>query len=143
MTASERGESMVVNDPGHGGSNTGAAGRVQGAFEKQVTLAVARALPERLEREGVRVVCDGKRILVAGQNDTATVKAVCRLLEEMGCPVPSGAEIRVWDSSAEVRYLVLPEPPAGTEGRSEQQLAGLVTRDAMIGVALCPAPAAA
>ena len=43
--------------------------------------------------------------------------------------------MRVWDSTAEVRYLVLPERPAGTDGLSEEQLAALVTRDAMIGVA--------
>ena len=57
------------------------------------------------------------------------------LLAEMGCHVPDDVEIRVWDSSAEVRYLVLPERPAGSEGLDEQALAGLVTRDAMIGVA--------
>jgi nitrile hydratase len=57
------------------------------------------------------------------------------LLAEMGCPVPDEVEIRVWDSSAEVRYLVLPVPPAGSEGRSEEELASMVTRDAMIGVA--------
>jgi nitrile hydratase len=58
-----------------------------------------------------------------------------RLLAEMGCDVPDGVEIRVWDSSAEVRYLVLPQRPAGTEACSEADLAALVTRDAMIGVA--------
>jgi nitrile hydratase subunit alpha len=57
------------------------------------------------------------------------------LLAEMGCPVPDDVEVRVWDSSAEVRYLVLPERPAGTEASSEDELARLVTRDAMIGVA--------
>jgi len=57
------------------------------------------------------------------------------LLAEMGCPLPDDAEIRVWDSSAEVRYLVLPERPPGTEDMTEVQLAGLVTRDSMIGVA--------
>ncbi len=57
------------------------------------------------------------------------------LLDEMGCNVPSLREIRVWDSSAEVRYLVLPMRPVGSEGLSEDELAGLVTRDAMIGVA--------
>ena len=57
------------------------------------------------------------------------------LLREMGCEVPASKEIRVWDSSAEVRYLVLPERPAGTEGLDEPQLAALVTRDGMIGVA--------
>ena len=57
------------------------------------------------------------------------------LLAEMGCQVPSEAEIRVWDSSAEVRYLVLPQRPAGTEGMTEADLAALVTRDSMIGIA--------
>jgi nitrile hydratase len=56
------------------------------------------------------------------------------LLAEMGCPLPDDMEIRVWDSSAEVRYFVLPERPAGTEKLSEQELAGRVTRDSMIGV---------
>jgi len=56
------------------------------------------------------------------------------LLAEMGTVVPDGVEIRVWDASAEVRYLVLPERPAGTESLAEDDLAALVTRDAMIGV---------
>jgi nitrile hydratase len=56
------------------------------------------------------------------------------LLAEMGTDVPDNVEIRVWDSSAEVRYLVLPERPAGSEGLDEAGLAALVTRDAMIGV---------
>jgi N-acetylmuramoyl-L-alanine amidase len=54
-------ESVVVIDPGHGGSNTGAPGRVAGAWEKQVTLAVARVLQNRLEREGVKVVMTRER----------------------------------------------------------------------------------
>ena len=57
------------------------------------------------------------------------------LLAEMGCPLPEGVEIRVWDSSAEVRYLVLPQRPPATEGMAEAELAALVTRDSMIGVA--------
>jgi len=57
------------------------------------------------------------------------------LLAEMGRPLPGDVEIRVWDSSAEVRYLVLPQRPAGTAGMTEAELAGLVTRDSMIGVA--------
>jgi nitrile hydratase len=57
------------------------------------------------------------------------------VLEELGLALPEDVEIRVWDSTAEVRYLVLPERPAGTEGMSEEALAALVTRDAMIGVA--------
>jgi nitrile hydratase len=56
-------------------------------------------------------------------------------LAEMGCSLPDDVEIRVWDSSAEVRYLVLPMRPEGTDGLSEDALAQLVTRDAMIGVA--------
>jgi nitrile hydratase subunit alpha len=57
------------------------------------------------------------------------------LLAEMGCELPAGTEIRVWDSSAEVRYLVLPQRPPGIDGMTEAELAGLVTRDSMIGVA--------
>lgn len=57
------------------------------------------------------------------------------LLAEMGCAVPADVEIRVWDSSAEIRYLVLPERPPGTERLTEDELAALVTRDSMIGVA--------
>jgi nitrile hydratase len=57
------------------------------------------------------------------------------LLKEMGCELPEATDIRVWDSSAEVRYLVVPERPDATEGLSEEELAQLVTRDSMIGVA--------
>ena len=56
------------------------------------------------------------------------------LLAEMGTPLVDDVEIRVWDSSADVRYLVLPERPAGTDDLSEEELAALVTRDSMIGV---------
>ena len=56
------------------------------------------------------------------------------LLEEMGTVVPEDVSIQVWDSSAEVRYLVLPERPAATDDYSEEELAALVTRDSMIGV---------
>lgn len=58
------------------------------------------------------------------------------VLREFGLDVPETIDIRVWDSSAEMRYLVLPQRPPGTEGMSETELAALVTRDAMIGVAL-------
>jgi nitrile hydratase subunit alpha len=57
-----------------------------------------------------------------------------KLLAEMGTVIPDGVEIRVWDSSAETRYLVLPMRPEGSEDLSEQELAVVVTRDAMIGV---------
>jgi nitrile hydratase len=62
------------------------------------------------------------------------------VLAELGGPVPDAVEVRVWDSTAEMRYLVLPERPAGTEGWSEEQLAEIVTRDAMIGVAPVTVP---
>ena len=57
------------------------------------------------------------------------------LLGEMGLELDDSTEVRVWDSSAENRYLVLPQRPDGTEALSEEELAGLVTRDAMVGVA--------
>ena len=58
-----------------------------------------------------------------------------RLLSEMGLPLGESVRIQVWDSISEIRYLVLPERPEGSEGFSEEQLADLVTRDSMIGVA--------
>ncbi len=62
------------------------------------------------------------------------------ILREFGTELPEEAEVRVWDSTAEVRYLVLPERPAGTEDMGEEELAALVTRDAMIGVAKITLP---
>jgi len=56
------------------------------------------------------------------------------ILKEFGTEVAEDVEVRVWDSTAELRYLVLPERPAGTDGLSEDDLAALVTRDAMVGV---------
>lgn len=58
------------------------------------------------------------------------------VLSEFGVTIPTDVEIRVWDSSAEIRYIVLPERPAGSENMSEEELAALVTRDSMIGTAL-------
>jgi len=58
------------------------------------------------------------------------------VLKEFGVELPAETEIRVWDSTAEVRYLVIPERPTGTDGWSEEQLAELVTRDSMIGAGL-------
>ena len=62
------------------------------------------------------------------------------VLREFGVAVGDEVEVRVWDSTAEVRYLVLPERPPDTEGRSEEELAALVTRDSMIGVGRPKAP---
>lgn len=61
------------------------------------------------------------------------------VLAEFGVTLPASTEIRVWDSTAEVRYLVIPERPAGTDGLSEEALAALVTRDSMIGTGLARA----
>ena len=63
------------------------------------------------------------------------------VLKEFGVEVPDERQVRVWDSTAEVRYLVIPERPAGTEGWSEERLAELVTRNAMIGTAVVQVPA--
>jgi len=57
------------------------------------------------------------------------------ILREFGTELGEDVEVRVWDSTAELRYIVLPERPAGSESMSEEQLAALVTRDAMVGVA--------
>ena len=62
------------------------------------------------------------------------------VLAEFGVNIPESKEVRVWDSSAELRYLVPPERPAGTDGWSEAQLIELVTRDSMIGTGLVAAP---
>lgn len=62
------------------------------------------------------------------------------VLADFGVTLPEGTSIRVWDSTAEVRYLVIPQRPAGTEGWSEERLAALVTRDSMIGTGLARQP---
>lgn len=64
------------------------------------------------------------------------------VLADFGVQLPEATQFRVWDSTAELRYLVIPQRPAGTEGFSEDQLADLVTRDSMIGTGLAKAPAA-
>jgi nitrile hydratase subunit alpha len=64
-----------------------------------------------------------------------------KVLSEFGLELGQDVEVRVWDSNAELRYLVLPERPGGTDGMSEQELAALVTRDSMVGVAKAQAPA--
>ena len=65
-----------------------------------------------------------------------------KVLQEFGLQLDEATEIKVWDSSAEIRYMVLPERPAGTEGMTEEELVKLVTRDSMIGVAKAKMPAA-
>lgn len=65
------------------------------------------------------------------------------VLAEFGVTLPEGRKIRVWDSTAELRYLVVPERPEATEGWSEEQLADLVSRDAMIGTGIAAVPGAA
>ena len=62
------------------------------------------------------------------------------VLSEFGLDLPESVEVRVWDSNSDIRYMVLPQRPAGTEGCSEEELAALVTRDSMIGVKIIEAP---
>jgi nitrile hydratase len=62
------------------------------------------------------------------------------VLADFGVTLPADKDILVWDSTAEIRYLVIPERPAGTEGWSEERLAALVTRDSMIGTGLARSP---
>ena len=68
------------------------------------------------------------------------VKEPRKVLGEMGLEVPETTQINVWDSSSEVRFFVLPRRPRGTENMSEEELAALVTRDSMVGVAEVAAP---
>ena len=63
-----------------------------------------------------------------------------KVLAEFGVEVPADKKVRVWDSTAEVRYLVVPERPSGTEGMSEAELEALVSRNSMIGTALATEP---
>jgi nitrile hydratase len=63
------------------------------------------------------------------------------VLRAFGEYVPDEVEVRVWDSTAEMRYMVVPERPAGTEGWSEERLAAIVTRDSMVGVRALSRPA--
>lgn len=65
------------------------------------------------------------------------------VLAEFGVSLPPETQVQVWDSTAELRYLVIPERPEGTEGWAAERLAALVTRDSMIGTGLAPAPGAA
>jgi nitrile hydratase len=62
------------------------------------------------------------------------------VLADFGVTLPASTRIRVWDSTAETRYLVIPMRPEGTEGWSEARLADLVTRDSMIGTGLAKRP---
>ena len=63
-----------------------------------------------------------------------------KVLAEFGVTLPSDMSVRVWDSTAETRYLVLPQRPKGTDGMDEATLTGLITRDSMIGTGLASAP---
>ena len=64
------------------------------------------------------------------------------VLREFGVPIADETEVKVWDSSAQIRWFVVPERPANTEGFTEEELASLVTPESMMGVALVPAAAA-
>ncbi|SFM40028.1 nitrile hydratase [Shimia aestuarii] len=64
-----------------------------------------------------------------------------KVLAEFGVNLPDDVKVRVWDSTAEIRYLVVPQRPEGTEGWSEEDLAALITRDSMVGTGLAEGPA--
>ena len=91
-------------------------------------------------QNGARVIA---RAWVDPEYRARVVAEPRRVLGELGLDLEADVELRVWDSSAEVRYLVLPERPEGTDGLSEEELAALVTRDAMIGVARVESPSGA
>jgi nitrile hydratase len=76
----------------------------------------------------------------SAQYRARAVKDPRGVLADFGVSLPESTEIRVWDSTAEVRYLVIPRRPPGTKGLSEDQLAALVTRDSMIGSGLAKTP---
>lgn len=63
-----------------------------------------------------------------------------KVLAEFGLTLPEGKKVRVWDSTAEIRYLVVPQRPAGSDGLNQEDLAKLVTRDSMIGTGLATEP---
>jgi nitrile hydratase len=100
---------------------------------------------ERLLADGTAAIAEfgfggpqGERMVVVENTPDVHNVVVCTLCSCYPWPVlelPDDVEVRVWDSSAEIRYLVLPERPPGSEGESQEALAGRVTRDAMIGVA--------
>jgi len=71
------------------------------------------------------------------------VRAPRAVLSDFGVTLPEATKVRVWDSTAEVRYLVLPQRPAGTDHMNETELAALVTRDSMIGTGVVSAPSGA
>ena len=91
---------------------------------------VQEALPDVLHRARARDLGRGRR----GHHEPRKV------LSEFGVTLPEETEIRVWDSTAETRYMVVPMRPVGTEGWSEEQLAALVTRDSMVGTGLALTP---
>jgi nitrile hydratase len=68
------------------------------------------------------------------------VRNAREVLEEMGLAIPADVEIRVWDTSGDTRYMVLPERPSGTDELTEEELASLLTRESLIGVALPDEP---
>lgn len=74
------------------------------------------------------------------QYRSRTVKEPRAVLADFGVSLPADTKIRVWDSTAETRFIVLPMRPAGTEGWSEERLASLVTRDSMVGTGFAKAP---
>ncbi len=105
------------------------------ADEKSVLIVVS------VEAELARQQSGIKDVRSYDQFTQNPMDLLAKVLREFGVELADDVEVHVWDSTAELRYLVLPERPPGTEGMSEEALAALVTRDAMIGVAKVAAPA--
>jgi len=102
--------------------------------------------PEQARQESLRCIECPKPGCVLKCPVSVDVRAVIDprgLLGELGLELAADVEVRVWDSTAEIRYLVLPERPEGTEHLDEAALAALVTRDSMVGVARVAATAGA
>ena len=144
MTTDERGAHGHDHDHDHDHDHPGTTPDVNetGYYE-----LMAEAMKELLIEKGVvsaddvrrnlefldsRDPAEGAKIIARAWTDPEFKK---RLLED-GTELPGDKTVRVHDSNADMRYLVLPEQPAGTEGWSEEQLAAIVTRDAMVGVTL-------
>ena len=110
---------------------------------QEVDNAVNQAAKEVAQRYdfkgvGASVGWSGQRIVMTA-NSEDRAKAVLDprgVLADFGVTLPEGQTIRVWDSTAETRFIVIPMRPAGTEGWSEEELAAIVTRDSMIGTGL-------
>ena len=99
---------------------------------------ISKIIVEQLGVNEDQVKPEAKFIEDLGADSLDTVELVMALEEEFGTEIPDEVQVRVHDSTADLRYLVLPQRPAGTEHLKEHELAALVKRDSMIGVTIIP-----